>query len=79
VSDYEAAATTEEREALGFKVWPPSGEQLYRVQHTGGSVDVVASTGDEAAIKALGEIGGGGKVTNIAPAPQRRTLKAKSE
>jgi hypothetical protein len=82
VSDtVEAAATREEREALGFKKWPNSGVQTYRVQYktdSGGMshVDVEAATGDEAANKALAELGGG-KVTNIAPAPQRPTLKAK--
>ena len=81
MSDHEAAATKEEREALGFKAWPPSGEQTYRVQYKnaeGGMsfVDVEASTGDEAASKALAR-NGGGKVTNIAPAPQRPKLKAK--
>jgi hypothetical protein len=81
VSDHEAAATPEEREALGFKAWPPSGVQTYRVQYRnseGGMsfVDVEAATGDEAASKALAA-NGGGKVTNIAPAPQRPKLKAK--
>lgn len=83
MSDHEAAATKEEREALGFKAWPDSGVQTYRVQYqnsAGGlsSIDVEAATGNEAAEKALAE-NGGGKVTNIAPAPQRRTLKAKLE
>jgi hypothetical protein len=72
----EAAATPEEREALGFRQWPSSGEQSYRVTYktdSGGlrTMDVPASTGDEAAEKALTELGGG-KVTNIAPAPQQR-------
>lgn len=78
-----AANSQEEREALGFRAWPPSGEQTYRVQYrtaAGGMafVDVKAKTGDEAATKALAELGGG-KVTNIAPAPQRPTLKANQE
>lgn len=82
MSDHEAAATQEEREALGFRKWPASGEQTYRVQYrnnAGGMayVDVNAATGDEAASKALAELGGG-KVTNIAPAPQRPVLKAKA-
>lgn len=78
---HEVAATKEEREALGFRAWPDSGEQTYRVAYNTangglGYADVLAKTGDEAATKALSEIGGG-KVTNIAPAPQRRILKAK--
>ena len=53
--------------------------QKYRVQYQNTSgglsfIDVDAATGNEAAEKALLE-NGGGKVTNIAPAPQRRTLK----
>lgn len=81
MTDHEAAATKEEREALGFRAWPDSGEQTYRVQYQNNAggfayVDVKASTGNEAAEKALGELGGG-KITHIAPAPQeRRTLKA---
>lgn len=76
MSDHEAAATQEEREALGFRAWPDSGAQTYRVQYrtaNGGMahVDVKATTGDQAAEKALAEIGGG-KVTNISPAPQPR-------
>jgi hypothetical protein len=56
----EAAATPEEREALGFRDWPASGEQVYRVGYqtdSGGirSVDVTAATGDEAALKAQAE------------------------
>lgn len=83
MSDHEAAATTEEREALGFKAWPDSGIQTYRVHYnnTAGGVsflDVEAATGNEAAEKALAQ-NGGGKVTNIAPAPQRKTLRAKAE
>jgi hypothetical protein len=89
VSDIElentvsAAATQEERERLGFKAWPASGVQTYRVQYqntAGGMsfVDVDAATGNEAAELALKELGGG-KVTNITPAPQARpTLKVKS-
>jgi hypothetical protein len=77
----EAAATDEEREALGFRKWPVSGEQMYRVTYKadGGlkTIDVSASTGDEAANKALAELGGG-RVTNIAPAPQRRKLTTKA-
>lgn len=77
-----AADTPEEREALGFRKWPDSGVQTYRVQHetaNGGMahVDVEAKTGDEAAEKARAEIGGG-RVTNIAPAPQSRR-KAKHD
>lgn len=80
---FAVAGTKEEREALGFKAWPPSGVQLYRVAYQNsagglGHVDVEAATGDEAATKALAELGGG-KVTNIAPAPQRPVLKAKAE
>jgi hypothetical protein len=75
-----AAATTEEREALGFRAWPASGEQVYRVQYrnsAGGMayVDVKAATGDDAAKVALEQLGGG-KVTNIAPAPQQRRKAA---
>lgn len=78
-----AAGTPEEREALGFKAWPESGVQTYRVQYqntAGGlsSIDVEAATGNEAAEKALRE-NGGGKVTNIAPAPQRPKLKVKAD
>lgn len=78
-----AATSPEEREALGFKAWPDSGVQTYRVQYknaAGGMsfVDVDAATGDRAAEKALAEIGGD-KVTNISPAPQRRVLKAKAD
>lgn len=78
-----AAASPEEREALGFKAWPDSGVQTYRVHYknTAGGMsflDVDAATGNEAAEKALAQ-NGGGKVTNIAPAPQRRVLKAKTD
>lgn len=80
MSDHEAAASLEEREALGFKAWPDSGVQTYRVQYqnTAGGLsflDVEAATGNEAAEKALAQ-NGGGKVTNITPAPQRPKLKA---
>lgn len=80
MSEHEAAANQEEREALGFRAWPESGEQLYRVQYQNAAggysfVDVKASTGNEAGENALSEIGGG-KITNITPAPQKRVLKA---
>lgn len=80
MNDHEAAATPEEREALGFKAWPDSGVQTYRVQYqntAGGlsSLDIEAATGNEAAEKALAQ-NGGGKVLNIVPAPQRPKLKA---
>jgi hypothetical protein len=75
-----AAATPEEREKLGFRKWPDSGVQTYRVHYRNSAgglsfLDVEATTGDEAAEMALAE-NGGGKVTNIAPAPQKKAVKA---
>jgi hypothetical protein len=79
----EAAATDEEREALGFRKWPVSGEQMYRVTyqtHIGGvaALDVLAATGDDAALEAQKQ-NGGCKIISIAPAPaQRKTLGVKA-
>ena len=79
-SDHLAAANAEEREALGFKAWPDSGVQTYRVQYqnmVGGTsfVDVQAATGNEAAEAAIRDLGGG-KIIAITPAPQQRRVKA---
>lgn len=79
MTDSELAGTTEEREALGFRAWPESTAQTYRAVYltdSGGTkhVDVEARTGDEAAIKALAEIGGG-KIVSIVPAPQKAAKK----
>lgn len=65
----ETAAT------VGKKLFPDSGEQLYRAllrTAMGGNiaVDVRASTGDEAAEKALREAPGS-FVMNVAPAPKQ--------
>ena len=63
---YSATAAT-----VGNALYPTSGEQLYRVMTNMGTVDVLASTGDEAADKALAQRPGA-KVGHIAPAPQTK-------
>jgi len=66
--------TEEARKTFGG--WPDSGVQTYRVQFTSDSgairyEDVEAATGNAAAEIALGK-SGGGKITNITPAPQQK-------
>lgn len=60
----ETAAT------VGRPLFPTSGEQVYRVSTTHGTVDVTATTGDEAAAKALDDRPGA-KVSTVVPAPQK--------
>lgn len=59
----ETAAT------VGRPLFPPSGEQVYRVHTSVGVVDVKATTGDSAAEQALVKHPGS-KVLTVAPAPQ---------
>ena len=63
------------------RLYQPSGEMLMRVTMTTGAglafVDVMASSGDEAAEKAHAKFMGG-KVTQVVPAPQSATKLAKA-
>jgi len=67
---------SETASSVSDRKFGPSGVQTYRVQMQsaqglGAMVDVEASTGDEAAEKALAKLPGG-KVTHVAPSPQQK-------
>lgn len=72
--------TSETAASATDRKFPTSGVQTYRVQMQsanglGAVVDVQASTGDDAALAALGKLPGG-KVVHVEPSPQQRPVAA---